>query len=314
MEKVVLKHERLLVNLFYHLLSKGITKPVTEKQYFSIVSETLKRINQAWLSTEYIVEDESFQDIVAKANTLARCTRNGIEIYRYRGYFVAKATYDLAKPSYRPDVQINWWPRQQDVFHSVIDARLQGISRKVQSKALSNEQLSVAKKVAALFVNEIVKKYVDRAIEKNRWPSQCKDADEYIFKRDIARYIDEKGTAEIFYKLYGRAIQTVCDLIRENKGSFRISNRDRDLLAFANYLRFFDSEELKFLTYLKHDEYKMHDLCIRCTISDGEVSFNSLKCIYNDSFDGDNTYERKQGQISEKEVEIMEKRMAYLKG
>lgn len=314
MYKIVFKHERLLVNLFYYLLSKGITKPVTEKQYFSIVNETLKRINQGkneLVSLMYVVEEESFEDIVTKANALARCTRNGIELSKYRGGFTARATYDLTKPSFWSDVQINWYIGQQDIFHSVIDAKFnQSLLKKLQTDPVSEEQLSLAKKVAAVYVNELVKKYVDREIEEHRWPSQCRDVDEYVFKRNIATYIDEQGTAEIFCKLYKHTVQVICALIIENKGSFQISNWDVDTLAFANYLKFFDLEELKFLIPLKHDQYKTQDLRIRCTVSSGQARCFSQKCTYYDAYDGDNTYERRELAVFEKEVEIMEKRMA----
>ena len=314
---IVVKHERLLVNLFYYLLSKGITKPVTEKQYFSIVNETLKKINQSksnLVPAIYKVEDESFEDIVAKATLLERCTRKGIEIYKYRGYLAARPTYDLSRPSFWQDVRVNWYPKQQDIFHSVIDSKIHQItSRKVQMQSVSEEQLNLAKKVAAVFVNDIVKKYVDRAVENKRWPSQCKDVDEYIFNRNIASYIDEQGTAEIFCKLYNHAIQVVCNLIRENKGSFQISNKEQDALAFANFLRFFDLEELKPFISLKYICDKKNDLGIRCTVSNGEAICFSIKCTYIDELDGENAYKSNTWEVSETEVAIMEKRLSYLK-
>ena len=318
MQKVLLKHERLLVNLFYHLLSKGITKPVTEKQYFAIINETLKKINVdelKVLSYEYVVEDESFEDIIAKANALASCTRNSIEGYMYRGCSVARPTYNLSKPSVCSEVQLNWYTMQQNVFHRVIDAKFQkNTPNKLQTQPVSQEQLSVAKKVAAVFVDELIKKYVNREIKQNRWPAQCREIDEYVFKRNIAKCIDEQGTAEIFCKLYNCAIQVVCNLIRENKGVFQISNWDVNTLAFANYLKFFELEEFKFLIPLKHNQDEIRDLGIRCSVSDSEARCFSRKCTFQDEYDGDDSYEYKEWVISEKEVQIMEKRLSYMKG
>lgn len=314
MRKTTLKHEQLLVNLFYYLLSKGITKPVTEKMYFSIVDETLKRANEAILQPVYVVDDEPFEKIVEKANCLHRSTKNSFILYRHRGGWAVKPTYSLYKVPNLYELRIAWWPREQDVFHAVIYEKMcRPSSRRRQVRPLLAEEQDIAKKVAALFVNEIVRKYVVTGIEKNRWPSQCRNIDKYIFERNIAACIDEKGTAELFGKLYLHAIEVVGNLIRENKGEFIISNRDTDVLAFANWLKLLGREEFSFLTSLKHDQYKRHDLYIKCTVSNGKAAHISFKCTYQDPIDGDCTYARDGGVISEKEVELMEKRLLILR-
>ena len=312
MRKVTLKHEQLLVNIFYYLLSKGITKPVTEKRYFAIVNETLKRINQPWLGeTYYVTEEESFEQIIAKAGALHRCTKSGIKLYKYRGAWAAFATYDLYKVPNLHELRIKWWPRQEDVFYAVINEEMcRASSRRRKLRPLSEQEQDVAKKVASLFINEIIQKYLITSIEQNRWPKQCNNVNKYIFERNIAPCIDEKGTAELFAKLYLHAIEVVGSLIRDNKGEFIISNRDTDVLAFANWLKLFSREEFNFLTNLKHDQYKRKDLYIKCTVSSGQATYISSKCIYEDPFDEDRTYSRGGGKISEIEVEIMEKRIA----
>ena len=313
-ETIVIKHEQLLVNLFYYLLSKGITKPVTEKMYFAIANETVKRIkgDTEGCITAVEMEAECFEDIVAKANNLCNSTKNAIELYRQRGVLTAKAKYNLILIAYMPEVSMDWQPRQRAIFEKVVDFKMRNtLYSNANVPIVTEEQLIIAKKVAAWVVNRIIEKYIWSEVAKNRWPSQCTDIDEYVFKRNIARYIDEEGTAEIFASFYQNAIMVVCRLIEENDGSFRICNGPSEVLAYANYIKLLDKKQFGFLQNLYSNPYNGEDMFFKCEVKGKYVMYYS--CYANmEPCDGDSTYKRDVGIISEQEVEIIETRIANL--
>lgn len=314
-ETIVIKHERLLVNLFYYLLSKGITKPVSEKLYFAIANETAKRIREdtGGYVTGVEIENESFENIVTKANTLCDSTKNAIKLCKQRGILVAKAQYNLRRPVYRPQINMGWYTRQEEIFEKVVDSKMKSVLARQSNVAnVSEEQLIVAKKVAAWFVNRIIEKYIRSEVAKHRWPSQCTDIDEYVFKRNIAKYIAEEGTAEIFALLYQNATIVACRLIKENKGTFIVCNRPSEVLAYANYIKLLDKSQFKFLQKLYNNPYEMKNTFLMCEINGKNVTYHSCMCVDSDPYDGDGMYKRDSGVVSEKEIEIIETRIANI--
>lgn len=315
---ITLKEEKVLVNIFCYLLSNGIARGITEKQYFNILNKTINKINAQNPEdvTPVALANEgnsiSFEEIVKKANAICSVRGDGISITKSSKRYIAKPTYSFMKNEWWREIRLGWYPRHEEIFHQVINSVLVNKHKKAASYKITESELYLAKKIAAKFINELIKKYVYVEIEKHRWPEQCRDVDQYVFEKNIAAAIDEQGTAEIFIKLYRKAIASVCALIKENKGDFSISNNEDDMLAYANYLRFLKDEEFKFLIPLKHNKYKTHDVYIKCIVLNGDITCYSRKCIYSDPYDDDDDYASSVDSIPDEEIEVMEKRIANI--
>lgn len=309
---IEIQHERLLIEMFNYLLSKGITKEVTEKQYFSIVEKTIRRINndKEAYALHVTIQDDCFANIVGKVNDICSYENPGISLRLYRNQLIAKATYHfLEKRSYNI-IRIGWSTKQADIYHEVIDETIKPNKERTTTRGNKQTDKEIAKKVAAKYINELIQKYVRARIKEGRWPNQCSDVDKYIFGRDIATCIDEPGTAQLFKRLYARTIQVVLNILKEQGNRVQFSNCDKDKLAYANYLRFLNEDEFGFLLPFKYNDSKLHDKYIKCKVTNGNVFCVSVECIYISAFDDDDdTYQRKTEIVSNEEVEIMQKRI-----
>lgn len=329
MKTITLKNEIVLLKYLETLLSNGITTPITEDMYFHVIEELIKEAQKDPLmitkKKNLTFSSENFSDIIEKANRLNNKNnkekKEKIKIEKdENGKEMASATYFLKKGDmpYGHDVQ--------EREYILLDTLLK---QKISSPTLcdypldmvSEDILNKAKKVSAFYINDLIERYIQYKISYGKWPSQCKNIDEYIFKRNIAPLIDENGTAEVFKQAYLNAIKVTCQIIdshtktKEKDPLFYestfFSNNEQNVLAHANFLKFVLPESLQFLKMFKYNRLEAYNTAIDIQILRQTVFFDTTYDI-SSPYQGSSRIVRENGIVNEETVHIMEKRIGKL--
>lgn len=305
LEKVI-NLEKLIITYLSEMLESGITSGVTEEDFFCFVEKLENEFNYT------IIEKCSFENIICKANEFYFKSEAGI-------LMVSEAEKNIAKPTYhlkKVDKVNELWPRHYTVLKNVIAEKTEIIQYNFDMiERFPGKIISVANKVAAVYVNDAINRYVKSKIDDGRWPRQCSDIDEYIFKRDIARYIDEEGTRKTLHEAYIHAIAAVCNImhLKSGEGVIEFSNDKRNLLAYANFKQLYLPEQFGFLGRFVYSEYEIKNKQINLAINVETVSFSTLSCTYSDPYgEWSDEFEHKSGLVDDRAVEIMKKRLFLL--
>ena len=204
--------------------------------------------------------------------------------------------------------------RGQDIVDKTLEQNIKvsNLSEYPLSR-INDDNFETSKKVAAYFVNDLIERYLKNRVENRSWPKQCNDADEYIFKRNIGRVIDENGTKENFKKAYYQAIRIIAESL-ENKQSLSdiviISNNSNKCLAYANYLKIVTPETLSFLMRYRYNEYQLRNASIDVSVINNQAKFETSECVYSDPYgEWSDDYSQKKGTINDVPVLVMEKRI-----
>lgn len=142
---------------------------------------------------------------------------------------------DCIRANYRPDYDII--PESEIAnIRTIIGEYLSKFpKRKVKfSKNVDQKALEIGKTIAAEFVLDIWKSYVEEMIADEKWPQQCKDIESYLFKADLASIIGVKSIKEDLLKFYITLSRRVSYLYQQNPKT-QVSTSERFYLAYANY-------------------------------------------------------------------------------
>ena len=309
-----IEQDKLLLNILYDILSRGVTKGITEKQYFNILNKTVAALKKDKLFRLYEIkiEEGDIQEIVKCINDKNRYREAGLILKKQGNNTIILPTYDFRKSEYNED-SLGWYPRQEDIFDDVVKKIIpsyKGSSIKLSS--VSPPKLDLAKKVAAFFINDTIERYVDSEIEEGSWPKQCKDIDEYIFKRDIASVIDAKGKRKVFKRAYIEAVNVMCEIIKSPKTEVIISNDKSHLLGYANFLKMFHASGLQFLASYDYKSSRLYNPSMDVQVFNNVAICKKTICTYFDPYDDSDEFKNENAKILQKEVEIMEKRIGKI--
>lgn len=319
---LVVNQDEILLRYFEVLLKNGITTGITETMYFDLVKEVIEKINSSisTLTDTVGIEEFSFSNIVKKANQINSIESDGekvgIKLQAINNEkILALPTYDLVKRKRQRNV-INAFGRYDGdkVLDKILETKATQIKMSTYKLGESSlENLDIAKKVSAFYVNDLIKRYVDDRIKNGYWPSQCKDIDEFVFKRNIAKCINEKGTSLTFKKTYLQAMKVVCEILDLNQKRIEISNNPDNMLSYAHFLNFVLPSELQFLRYYSYNQYKIRNARMDITIENGNVNYKTCSCISSDPYGGwSDEYRREEGTLGNEEVLVMEKRIGKI--
>jgi len=314
---VTVNLENIFIRYFYALLKEGDTSGVSEEEFESLINTIKVHVEQYGKYT-IDIKEERFEKIVNRVNYIHSKIQKVISIKNINGKLIAMPTYNLSELDRYCCYETGLWSRHNDL-----------ITRLAKNRANTNisclgiddlqyyprEIINISKKVAAVYVNDIIERYVRQRIEAEYWPSQCRDIDKYIFERDIAKYIDENGTASVFKQLYLHAIITICEILKTSKDKdlIKFSNSEIDMLAFANFKKIFQPEQFSFLRNFKYNSYQLKNKRITLTIIAENVSFASSYCSFSDPYgEWSDEYVYNKGIVDNSQVEIMEKRIGKI--
>jgi len=313
--------EKILLEYFYKLLENGNTNGITEVMYFQVLNEIKEKVNALSTSFAYQVEikQDNFENIVNNANALNESKSGrlgkGIIIEKINSNrLIALPTYNLIKYNNRKPIIGHYG--EDKCVDEVLSSKVKPITlSKYDITEVSEEKLDTAKRVSALFINELIQRYVKSKIKQGTWPSQCSNIDEYIFKRDIAKVIDEKGTKTNFKKAYLQAIRVVCQLLEDAKTNeiVQISNSNVEALAYANYLKMISPKSLEFLKEYSYNPFVINNSRINLRIDGKEIYYETRACTFSDPYgESSDEYRITKGILGKEPVRIMEKRIGKI--
>jgi len=324
---IVIEHERALIEYLYERLNKGITNGVTSEEYFEFINALVEKINSS--ESEFAItakiENESFSDIAEKAKEITKIQHWKDEIWQ-DGYGIDFSStefgkgiiypnYDLVKKSWNDYKLFRSLGYPQQITRDFLEKTIEAPNLSSYSlKQVSDKNFQVSKKIAALYVNELIKRYIKTRVEKKYWPIQCRDIDKYIFDRNIAALIDEKGTAETFKIAYLQAIRVIAEMKESNSSEYiMFSNNEANVLAYANYLKMIAPKQLEFLRSYEYNQYELHNASIDITTYGDVAEFKTSACNDYDPYGGwSDTYNHESGVINDGPVLVMEKRIGKI--
>lgn len=308
-EKVI-RPEKLLLAYLNFLLINGYTDGITEEEFFKFVDE----MNYEFLKEENKceVQRDGIYKVVEDANYLNRCnSKSGIYIEIVDGKLTILPTYDLKSDmEHEYLLSLGFSYNQIGILNKLFSKKLKKVSCEFfDFRNLSEEKRNLAKKVGAFIVNDLLQRYIKFEVSRSRWPIQCLDIDKYIFKKNIAQYIDLECTLAKCEELYAQAVRVVYTLLNNHNNSSKIlfSTNRVNCLAYANYKKILAPKEFSFLEEFEEYAVKEKEF-LNIRIENGIAMFSEEKYMY--AYDGYHLIDVKEQIISEHEVSIMDSRIA----
>lgn len=99
---------------------------------------------------------------------------------------------------------------------------------------VSNKNIEIGECIAAKFISSLWREYVYKYVELKKWPSQCKDINDYLFNVDLANIIKLPSIRDDVLSFY-KNVSKVISVMIENDSSLEIKNSDNIYLPYANY-------------------------------------------------------------------------------
>ena len=103
-----------------------------------------------------------------------------------------------------------------------------------ETTEIEEKDLTVGKYIAAEILTQIWYSYIDKKIESNRWPKQCKDINKYLFEIDLATMIEEESIKDELLNIYRVFSKRIAILYSQDK-NLKVSSYESGYLARANY-------------------------------------------------------------------------------
>jgi hypothetical protein len=303
----------------YARLDKGITVGISEKNYYDFLNTLVEKINtdNSDYSIRVISPNESFSTILEKVIKKTKGKYdNGVSGLDFKGG-VIYPNYNLRT--------LDW--NDYKLFRSHGKARSlkdETISHFVQTPKLStysligssDENFELAKKISSYFINDLIERYLKSRIESGHWPTQCRNANEFVFNRNIGKSIDETGTKENFEIAYYQAIRVIAELLEKrqsNNERVEFSNNDAYCLAYSNYLKILVPEILSFLLPYRYSQYQLRNANINVSVLSNEAKFKNSECVFSDPYsEWSDDYKSTDGVINDGPVLVMEKRIGKI--
>ncbi len=311
--------EKALLEYLFERLSKGITEGISEKNFYMFLNEVVKNINEdkSISASKVFYETEPYKDIAQRTRELTTREYNknvtGIDIKRG----VVCPNYNLVKDNFGSS-----WGKYSTFGSGVRQTIMSSsLSQYVKNPKLSyfscskasDNNFELAKKIGAYFINDLIVRYINKKSKEGFWPSQCKNIDEYIFKRNIAAMIDEPGTKENLTNAYYHAIRVITKMLEINNysnGKLVFSNDRKRLLAHANFLKIVLPEQISFLRHYTYNEYELFNANINASVIDNEAYYDNSECISSDPYsEWSDEYRSNKGIIDNAPVYVMERRI-----
>ena len=114
--------------------------------------------------------------------------------------------------------------------------------RMISDVEVNESDIMTGKCIAAEIVRHTWLTYIDKEIEKERWPKQCRDISKYLFDIDLAEIIEVPSVKQELIDLYKELSKRMAIMIHQDK-DIQISSRTDSYLARANFDLFIQGYE-----------------------------------------------------------------------
>lgn len=183
-----------------------------------------KRKNERdWFNKPHMnmIEDEISNDYIIQANyKLSDYDRSVINTYFMDG---GMSQYDDFKG-------------QTFKIRKVIEEYLTDVpKRKIDDTIdIDENDLLIGKYTTAQIIQNIWESHIDKLIENQEWPRQCKDIDKYLLETDISTIINLKSIRKELLELYNIISKRIAIMYHQDR-NLQISSSSGAYLAMANY-------------------------------------------------------------------------------
>ena len=99
---------------------------------------------------------------------------------------------------------------------------------------IDENDLLMGKYVAAQIIQNIWESHIDKLIENQEWPRQCKDINKYLLETDLSTIINLKSIKKELLELYNAISKRIAIMYHQDR-NLQISSFGGSYLAMANY-------------------------------------------------------------------------------
>lgn len=125
---------------------------------------------------------------------------------------------------------------------------------------VEENDLLIGKYIAAQIIQMIWESHIDKLIEHQKWPSQCKDINKYLLETDVSTVIHLKSIKKELLELYHVISKRIAVMYHQDR-NLQISSAQGDYLANSNYKLFIQGyEELFRIAFDKYNKSLNIDL------------------------------------------------------
>lgn len=168
-----------------------------------------------------MIEDEISNDYIIQANyKLSNYDRSVINTYFMDG---GMSKFDDFKG-------------QRFKIRKIIEEYLTNMpKRKIDDTIdIDESDLQIGKYTTAQIIQNICESHIDKLIENQEWPRQCKDINKYLLETDISTIINLKSIKKELLELYNVISKRIAIMYHQDR-NLQISSSSGSYLATANY-------------------------------------------------------------------------------
>ena len=123
-----------------------------------------------------------------------------------------------------------------DRIRKITEIYMSGFSKKdiETEQDFDDHEMIVGKYIAAGIIKEIWLDDIENQIEMKRWPSQCRDINQYLFDIDLAEIINLPSKKTFLIRLFQELSKRIASLYHQDK-KLQISSKKGFYLARENY-------------------------------------------------------------------------------
>lgn len=121
-------------------------------------------------------------------------------------------------------------------IRKIIEEYLADVSKRKIDNIIDIDEndLLMGKYVAAQIIQNIWESHIDKLIENQEWPRQCKDINKYLLETDLSTIINLKSIKKELLELYNAISKRIAIMYHQDR-NLQISSAQGDYLANSNY-------------------------------------------------------------------------------
>lgn len=121
-------------------------------------------------------------------------------------------------------------------IRKIIEEYLADVSKRKIDNIIDIDEndLLMGKYVAAQIIQNIWESHIDKLIENQEWPRQCKDINKYLLETDLSTIINLKSIKKELLELYNAISKRIAIMYHQDR-NLQISSFGGSYLAMANY-------------------------------------------------------------------------------